>query len=98
MALVEARLHSQIVLMQIRLILSDSAFYFLLTDDLLPLLHVQVTRGGKRMKIVIFELVVGDIVHLAVGDQVSDFYFRSWKDFLHYICIGIIYFIDYFGF
>ena len=27
------------------------------------------------MKIIIFELVVGDIVHLAVGDQVNDFSF-----------------------
>jgi hypothetical protein len=76
--LVDARLHWQIVLMQISVILSDSACYFSLTDALLHL-HFQVTRGGKRMKIVIFELVVGDIVHLAVGDQVSDFSFQSWN-------------------
>ncbi|KAI5066196.1 hypothetical protein GOP47_0018820 [Adiantum capillus-veneris] len=31
---------------------------------------INVTRGGKRIKIIIFELVVGDIVHLGIGDQI----------------------------
>lgn len=31
---------------------------------------VQVTREGYRQKISIYELVVGDIVHLSIGDQV----------------------------
>ncbi|XVF40837.1 hypothetical protein PTKIN_Ptkin01aG0148400 [Pterospermum kingtungense] len=31
---------------------------------------VQVTRDGRRQKISIYDLVVGDIVHLSIGDQV----------------------------
>ncbi|GLT45270.1 hypothetical protein SLA2020_191110 [Shorea laevis] len=31
---------------------------------------VQVTRNGSRKKIPIYDLVVGDVVHLAIGDQV----------------------------
>ncbi|XVE70191.1 hypothetical protein DITRI_Ditri10aG0052700 [Diplodiscus trichospermus] len=31
---------------------------------------VQVTRGGLRQKISIFDLLPGDIVHLSIGDQV----------------------------
>ncbi|KAK6928812.1 Cation-transporting P-type ATPase, C-terminal [Dillenia turbinata] len=31
---------------------------------------VQVTREGSRQKVPIYDLVVGDIVHLSVGDQV----------------------------
>ncbi|KAI4300812.1 hypothetical protein L6164_034146 [Bauhinia variegata] len=31
---------------------------------------VQVTRDGKRQKVSIYDLVVGDIVHLSLGDQV----------------------------
>lgn len=31
---------------------------------------VQVTRDGYRQKVLIFDLVVGDIVHLSIGDQV----------------------------
>ncbi|KAE9621686.1 hypothetical protein Lal_00033083 [Lupinus albus] len=33
-------------------------------------IFVQVTRGGKRQKISIYDIVVGDIVHLSTGDQV----------------------------
>ncbi|CAM6092805.1 unnamed protein product [Calypogeia fissa] len=33
-------------------------------------IYIQVTRGGSRKKVSIFELVVGDIVHLSIGDQV----------------------------
>ncbi|KAL1330457.1 hypothetical protein AAHE18_12G111000 [Arachis hypogaea] len=33
-------------------------------------LFVQVTRDGKRQKVSIYDLVVGDIVHLSTGDQV----------------------------
>ncbi|KAJ7972189.1 Calcium-transporting ATPase [Quillaja saponaria] len=33
-------------------------------------IYVQVTRDGKRQKLSIYDLVVGDIVHLSVGDQV----------------------------
>ncbi|EFJ37088.1 hypothetical protein SELMODRAFT_266601 [Selaginella moellendorffii] len=31
---------------------------------------VQVTRNHKRQKVSIFDLVVGDVVHLSIGDQV----------------------------
>ncbi|XP_027912992.1 putative calcium-transporting ATPase 11, plasma membrane-type [Vigna unguiculata] len=31
---------------------------------------VQVTRDGKRQKISIYDIVVGDVVHLSTGDQV----------------------------
>lgn len=33
-------------------------------------ISVQVTRDGYRQKISIYDLVVGDIVHLSIGDQV----------------------------
>ncbi|XP_027349219.1 calcium-transporting ATPase 4, plasma membrane-type-like isoform X4 [Abrus precatorius] len=33
-------------------------------------IFVQVTRDGKRQKILIFDIVVGDVVHLSTGDQV----------------------------
>ncbi|CAK8570984.1 unnamed protein product [Lathyrus sativus] len=33
-------------------------------------INVHVTRDGKRRKISIYDLVVGDIVHLSTGDQV----------------------------
>nr|CAN61103.1 hypothetical protein VITISV_024946 [Vitis vinifera] len=33
-------------------------------------IFVQVTRDGYRQKISIYDLVVGDIVHLSIGDQV----------------------------
>lgn len=33
-------------------------------------IFVHVTRDGKRQKISIYDLVIGDIVHLSIGDQV----------------------------
>jgi Ca2+-transporting ATPase len=33
-------------------------------------ISVQVTRNGKRQKISIYDLLVGDIVHLSIGDQI----------------------------
>lgn len=33
-------------------------------------IFVQVTRDGNRQKVSIYDLVVGDIVHLSIGDQV----------------------------
>ncbi|PRQ44816.1 putative P-type ATPase, subfamily IIB, calcium-transporting P-type ATPase autoinhibitory [Rosa chinensis] len=33
-------------------------------------IFIQVTRDGKRQKVSIYDLLVGDIVHLALGDQV----------------------------
>lgn len=33
-------------------------------------ISIQVTRDGYRQKVSIFDLVVGDIVHLSIGDQV----------------------------
>ncbi|RDX75659.1 putative calcium-transporting ATPase 11, plasma membrane-type, partial [Mucuna pruriens] len=33
-------------------------------------IFVQVTRNGKRQKILIYDIVAGDIVHLSTGDQV----------------------------
>ncbi|XP_026427689.1 calcium-transporting ATPase 4, plasma membrane-type-like isoform X2 [Papaver somniferum] len=39
---------------------------------------VQVTRDGTRQKVSIYDLVVGDIVHLSIGDQVpADGFFIS---------------------
>ncbi|BFG38038.1 hypothetical protein CerSpe_243120 [Prunus speciosa] len=41
-------------------------------------IFVQVTRDKKRQKVPIFDLVVGDIVHLSIGDQVpADGFFIS---------------------
>ncbi|CAJ1912870.1 unnamed protein product [Sphenostylis stenocarpa] len=33
-------------------------------------IFIQVTRDGKRQKISIYDIVVGDVVHLSTGDQV----------------------------
>lgn len=33
-------------------------------------IFIHVTRDGKRQKVSIYDLVVGDIVHLSIGDQV----------------------------
>ncbi|KAI3930346.1 hypothetical protein MKW92_019166 [Papaver armeniacum] len=33
-------------------------------------IHMEVTRGGKRVEVSIFDLVVGDVVPLKIGDQV----------------------------
>ncbi|XP_024182554.1 calcium-transporting ATPase 4, plasma membrane-type [Rosa chinensis] len=33
-------------------------------------IKIQVTRDGRRQKVSIYDLVVGDIVHLSIGDQV----------------------------
>ncbi|KAH9648679.1 calcium-transporting ATPase 4 plasma membrane-type [Citrus sinensis] len=33
-------------------------------------IFIQVTRDGQRQKVSIYDLVVGDIVHLSIGDQV----------------------------
>jgi magnesium-transporting ATPase (P-type) len=32
---------------------------------------VQVIRGGRRIQVSIFDIVVGDVVALKIGDQVS---------------------------
>lgn len=32
---------------------------------------MQVIRGGRREKISIYEIVVGDVIPLSIGDQVS---------------------------
>ncbi|CAI9284579.1 unnamed protein product [Lactuca saligna] len=34
-------------------------------------IQCQVVRGGRRMMISIFDIVVGDVIHLMIGDQVS---------------------------
>ncbi|ONK70583.1 uncharacterized protein A4U43_C05F35230 [Asparagus officinalis] len=34
-------------------------------------IHLEVTRGGRRVEVSIFDLVVGDIVPLKIGDQVG---------------------------
>lgn len=33
-------------------------------------IFIQVTRDGRRQKVSIYDMVVGDIVHLSIGDQV----------------------------
>lgn len=38
---------------------------------------LQVNRGGRRVRVCIYDLVVGDIVHLGIGDQVSFLSFVS---------------------
>ena len=32
---------------------------------------MQVTRGGRRVEISIFDIVVGDVIPLKIGDQVT---------------------------
>lgn len=40
--------------------------------DLSKILYLlQVVRGGRREKISIYEIVVGDVIPLNIGDQVS---------------------------
>lgn len=34
-------------------------------------ISLQVIRGGQRIKVSIFEMVVGDVVPLKIGDQVD---------------------------
>ena len=34
-------------------------------------IFIQVTRQGCRQKVSIYDLVVGDVVHLSVGDQIA---------------------------
>lgn len=41
-----------------------------LNKNLCELMLEQVTRGGRRLKVSIFEVVVGDMVQLNIGDQV----------------------------
>lgn len=43
---------------------------FQLLEDEKKKIDVEVVRGGIRMKISIFDLVVGDVVYLSTGDQV----------------------------
>nr|KAJ0191219.1 hypothetical protein LSAT_V11C800416830 [Lactuca sativa] len=38
-------------------------------------IQCQVVRGGRRMMISIFDIVVGDVIHLTIGDQVICFSF-----------------------
>ncbi|KAJ0976132.1 hypothetical protein J5N97_018097 [Dioscorea zingiberensis] len=46
-------------------------------------IFIQVTRDGYRQKVSIYDLVVGDVVHLAIGDQVpADGLFISGYSFL----------------
>lgn len=33
-------------------------------------IHLEVVRGGRRVEISIFDIVVGDIIPLKIGDQV----------------------------
>ncbi|KAI3900110.1 hypothetical protein MKW98_001010 [Papaver atlanticum] len=33
-------------------------------------IHMEVTRGGKRVEVSVFDIVVGDVVPLKIGDQV----------------------------
>jgi magnesium-transporting ATPase (P-type) len=44
--------------------------YYIFNDSQWYSLCRQVTRAGRRQKVLIFDLVVGDIVHLSIGDQV----------------------------
>lgn len=46
-------------------------------------IFIQVTRDGYRQKVSIYDLVVGDVVHLSIGDQVpADGLFISGYSFL----------------
>ncbi|KAK1317042.1 putative calcium-transporting ATPase 4, plasma membrane-type [Acorus calamus] len=44
-------------------------------------IFIQVTRDGTRQKVSIYDLVVGDVVHLSIGDQVpaEDFLYQGTK-------------------
>lgn len=33
-------------------------------------IHLEVVRGGRRLEISIFDIVVGDVIPLKIGDQV----------------------------
>jgi Ca2+-transporting ATPase len=48
----------------------------------------QVIRGGRRIQVSIFDLVVGDVVALKIGDQVG----RSKQilSALAYVCVACI--------
>lgn len=53
--------------------------------------HAQVIRGGRRVEISIFDIVVGDVIPLKIGDQVNDWdllIFAGCLDFRYmYWCI-----------
>jgi hypothetical protein len=50
-----------------------------------------VTRGGRRIKISIFDLVVGDLVQLNIGDQVKR-EISSYHAFLYHVITCTSYF------
>lgn len=37
--------------------------------------NVQIIRGGRRVQVSIFDIVVGDVIPLKIGDQVNAFFF-----------------------
>jgi magnesium-transporting ATPase (P-type) len=50
------------------------------------IVHEKVVRGGRRVEISIYDLVVGDVIPLNIGNQVHDifiwcFAFYSWQSF-----------------
>ena len=48
---------------------------------------IQVIRGGRRIQVSIFDIVVGDVVALKIGDQVSkQTYFALIYDYS--VCIS----------
>ena len=38
-------------------------------------MHEKVVRGGRRVEISIYDIVVGDVIPLNIGNQVIDFFF-----------------------
>lgn len=37
-------------------------------------MHEKVIRGGRRVEISIYDIVVGDVIPLNIGDQVHDLF------------------------
>lgn len=53
-------------------------------------MHEKVIRGGRRVEISIYDLVVGDVIPLNIGNQVHDL-FICWFAFytlrLHFLLV-----------
>ena len=44
--------------------------------------QIEAVRGGRRQQILIFEIVVGDVICLKIGDQVPDRWIVSRRPFV----------------
>ena len=71
-------------------------YYILLTVFLLhfnfisQFVHEKVIRGGRRVEISIYDLVVGDVIPLNIGNQVHDLFiccFAFYTLRLHFVFV-----------